>query len=136
MAHRDVPGGLLEVTVLPNGRTDIVAHLSGVLFQEDGQWVSYCEPLRISTCGDDPRHALERSREAIQLFFDVCLEQGALDRALDELHWVRVEKKIHLDGLVRRTEAAADKPSVPPAFVVNQLKRTDRAWHGIARLQS
>lgn len=130
-----MPGGLLVVSVSPEGLTLIDAHLSGILFQEDGQWICYCEHLQTATCGLTQQAALDNMREAIQLFLDSCMDRGTLDQALEELNWTRRQGEIDLDGLVRRHVSAgsAVPENTPPAFIVDKLRPTNRTWSGMAR---
>ena len=54
------------------------------VFEEDGQFVAYCEPLDLASQGDTPEQARFRLGEAIRLFIDSCFERGTLEQVLSE----------------------------------------------------
>ena len=54
------------------------------VFEEDGQFVAYCEPLDLASQGDTPEQARSRLGEAVRLFIDSCFERGTLEQVLSE----------------------------------------------------
>ena len=54
------------------------------VFEEDGQFVAYCEPLDLASQGDTPEQAHSRLGEAVRLFIDSCFERGTLEQVLSE----------------------------------------------------
>ncbi len=120
----------LDVVVRPDGGAEYIFTLGGVLFEEDGAWVSYCQALDLSTCGKSAEEALDRTSEAVALFIRSCLEHGTLHKTLRDLNW-DVRENIDLDGLARR-HPCPPQPSLP-AFVIENIQRRDRSWDGRAR---
>jgi len=118
-------GGLLVVTVSKSGKTRITASLHGFVFEEDGLWVSHCPPLDLATQGRTKEEAIEASKEAIDLFFKVCLKGNMLDEALTELNW-RIEQEIQVSGLFQHKSTPL--PKLPPSFMIDNFKIEDRSW--------
>lgn len=121
----NIGGGRLEVKVHADGRVNIKAHLYGYVFSEEESWVSVCPPLDISTSGSTKKQALDRSIEAIQLFFEACVQHGTLDEALKQLNWIR-EENIDISGLTRMHDNITGQ--APPTFQVDKL-HLDRSGH-------
>ncbi|MDP8228897.1 MAG: hypothetical protein P9M15_05540 [Candidatus Electryoneaceae bacterium] len=46
--------------------------LSATIWQEGEQYVSLCSELGISSCGENPEHALEMLQEAVELYLEVA----------------------------------------------------------------
>lgn len=132
MAGPGTAGGRLVVTVRADGRVEIQAFLHGVLFVEGGAWVSYCSALDLSTCGATEDEAIERTSEAVRLFLEECARRGTLEKVLSDLNWVRKEE-MHLDGLLK-PRCVGLRSGVPPAFVVDRIRRDGRAWSGTASM--
>ena len=58
--------------------------LTGVVEEEDGQFVSYCRELGTASCGDTISEALDNLGEAIELNIEGLEEVGELERTLRE----------------------------------------------------
>ena len=54
------------------------------VFDEDGKFVAYCEPLDLASQGDTPEQAQARLSEAIRFFIDSCYERGTLEQVLSD----------------------------------------------------
>jgi predicted RNase H-like HicB family nuclease len=65
--------------------------LTGVVEEEDGQFVSYCRELGTASCGDTISEALENLGEAIELNIEGLEEVGELERTLREYH-IRIDR--------------------------------------------
>lgn len=60
-------------------------------FRRDGrQWVVWCPAIDVMTQARTKKEALEALREAVELWFESCIERGVLDAALDEVGWLGV----------------------------------------------
>lgn len=55
------------------------------LRQEDDVWVAWCPAIDVASQADSPAEAESALREAIELWFDDCLERGVLQQALEEV---------------------------------------------------
>ncbi len=64
--------------------------LTGIVEEEDGQFVSYCRELGTASCGDSISEALDNLGEAIELNIEGLDEVGELERTLRE-------RNIHID---------------------------------------
>jgi len=99
--------------------------LTGFVAKEGDMWVSYCKELDISSCGDTEEKAQENILEAIQLFFDSCIERGVLDEALRNLGW-------KCDDEQAATINACREGSIPknttPAYMIDALEKHGRDW--------
>ena len=122
--------GSLLIAIDSKGRIEIKARVSGVLFKEDNMWISYCPDLELSTCGKTRKQALERTKEAVELFFDSCLKRGTLEQALQELNWER-ECHIDLDGVREHGILPWVPPHTTPAFMIKARKDN---WSGYVDL--
>ncbi len=59
------------------------------LFEEDGQIVSLCPELDVSSFGDTPEEALTSLQEAVTLFLEECQHMGTLEIILEEAGYYR-----------------------------------------------
>jgi predicted RNase H-like HicB family nuclease len=59
--------------------------LKADLRPDGDQWVAWCRPLDIVTQADSKDAALGSLEEAVQLWFESCLERGVLEDALAEV---------------------------------------------------
>lgn len=66
-----------------------VGTLTQRIFRDGSGWTSYCPELDLCSCGDTEAEAGEMLKEAIDLFFEHCEEEGDLDEALRELRKLR-----------------------------------------------
>ena len=59
-------------------------------FRRDGQqWVVWCPALDVMTQSRTKKGALESLREAVELWFESCIEREVLDGALKESGFAR-----------------------------------------------
>ena len=49
------------------------------IWEEEGVYVSRCQELEVSSCGDSPQEALDNIREAIDLYLINARELGIID---------------------------------------------------------
>ena len=52
--------------------------------QEDNHWVAWCVPLDVYSQGDTREAALSSLREAVNLWFESCIQRDVLPQALEE----------------------------------------------------
>ena len=58
----------------------------GCFLRRDGdQWVAVCPAVDVGSQGADKREAIQSVQEAVQLWFESCIERGTLPQALREL---------------------------------------------------
>ena len=58
-------------------------------FRRDGQqWVVWCPAIDVMTQAGTKEAALESLSEAVELWFESCIERGVLDAALKEVGFV------------------------------------------------
>lgn len=53
-------------------------HLTAVVWQEEGQYVSQCPELGVASCGRDVADALKALREAVELYLENAKRLGIL----------------------------------------------------------
>lgn len=53
-------------------------HLTAVVWDEEGQYVSQCPELGVASCGDDADSAVEALQEAVELFLANARHLGIL----------------------------------------------------------
>ena len=67
-------------------------NLFGVMKHVGDWYVAHCPPLDITTQGRTGAEARHNLTEASELFLISCIERGALDQALRELGFVKIQK--------------------------------------------
>ena len=65
--------------------------LTGMVIEEDGQFVSYCRELGTASCGDTISEALDNLGEAIELNIMGLEDVGELERTLRERN-IRIDR--------------------------------------------
>ena len=65
--------------------------LTGIVEEEDGQFVSYCRKLGTASCGDTISEALDNLGEAIELNVEGLEEVGELQQTLRERN-IKIER--------------------------------------------
>ena len=65
--------------------------LTGMVEEEDGQFVSYCRELGTASCGDTISEALDNLGEAIELNIMGLEDVGELERTLRERN-IRIDR--------------------------------------------
>jgi predicted RNase H-like HicB family nuclease len=64
-------------------------NITGVIWEEEGAYVSKCPELGVASCGDTPEEALDNLKEAVELYIDNAIELGIIedvDAALKSCH--------------------------------------------------
>jgi predicted RNase H-like HicB family nuclease len=61
----------------------IISYTSEI-FEEDGQVVSLCPELNVSSYGSTAEEALDSLKEAVTLFLEECRLMGTIDLVLEE----------------------------------------------------
>ena len=60
-------------------------------FRRDGlEWLVWCPAIDVMTQARTKKRALEALREAVELWFESCIERGVLDAALKEVGFTKV----------------------------------------------
>jgi predicted RNase H-like HicB family nuclease len=77
----------------------------------DERWVAVCPSLDVASQGVSPDDAKRCLDEAVQLWFESCLERGTLERALQELNF-RPQFRV----IWRSSGSANRSPSSRPEF--------------------
>jgi predicted RNase H-like HicB family nuclease len=54
------------------------------------RWVAVCPAVGVASQGDSPADAKRSIKEAVQLWFESCIERGVLERALQEANFRRI----------------------------------------------
>lgn len=88
--------------------------LTGVIEQEDNQFVAYCRELGTSSCGDTVQEAIHNLDEAIEVHLNGLTETGELQRFLRERN-VRIEVQPSSEGPLVR---------VPPEKIVTTYQKS------------
>ncbi|NLH49454.1 MAG: type II toxin-antitoxin system HicB family antitoxin [Myxococcales bacterium] len=117
--------GRVQITKDVNGCQVVVANLTGEVYREGNSWVSICPPLDLSTCGDSFEEALRNTSEAITLWFQSCLRRGTLEKALQELHWIKED----IQNL-SPTILNAGHHRIPTPHVTLEKSEKENKWQG------
>ena len=70
------------------------------IYPEDDQWVSRCEELGVSSCGESIDEALENIKEAVLLYLNTLEEVGECDRVFTERMITPLEPSQHHSAAV------------------------------------
>jgi predicted RNase H-like HicB family nuclease len=105
------------------------------------QWLAWCRPLDILSQGNSKKEAMASLKEAIELWFESCLQRGVLDDALREVGFKRgkPEEKpptgakniVHVEA--RDVTSSSDftpdyiEVSVPAYIAAHQLENSSAA---------
>jgi predicted RNase H-like HicB family nuclease len=57
--------------------------------QDGDQWLAWCPPIDVFSQGDAKAGAIASLKEAIDLWFESCIQRGVLDDALREAGFTR-----------------------------------------------
>jgi predicted RNase H-like HicB family nuclease len=57
--------------------------------QDGDQWLAWCRPIDVLSQGDSKEEAIASLKEAIDLWFESCMQRGVLDDALREAGFTR-----------------------------------------------
>ncbi len=60
-----------------------------LLTEEGGQYIAYTPALDLSTAGDTIEDAQRNFVEAVQLFFEECVQRGTLGAVLESCGWAK-----------------------------------------------
>ena len=76
-------------------------------FRRDGrQWLVWCPAIDVMTQASTKKRALESLREAVELWFESCIDRGVLDAALKELGFTEVpphqDPGVDFVGVIKR----------------------------------
>lgn len=83
------------------------------VFKEGGQFVAHCPVLDFSTSGRTFDQAQERFQEALQMFIEDLVEQGALDEVLQSHGWHKVSKPRPHWAPPKLVSSSAQEASIP-----------------------
>ena len=64
---------------------NLSVRLEAAFRQEGKSWLAWCLPLDVMTQAETKEAAFESLKEAVELWFESCVERGVLDEALCEV---------------------------------------------------
>ena len=70
---------------------DLDVKLEAIVRQDGDAWLAFCPALDVTTQSDARDSALGALKEAVQLWFESCVERGVLDEALREAGFDRAK---------------------------------------------
>jgi predicted RNase H-like HicB family nuclease len=68
-----------------NSVVNLSVRLEAAFRQEGDSWLAWCPPLDVMTQAESKKAALESLKEAVELWFESCIERGVLEEALAEV---------------------------------------------------
>ena len=77
------------------------------IIKEDNIFVAYTPALELCTQGDTYEEAEQMLGEAINIFFEECIERGTLEQVLKDCGWTKVAQKNQ--WIPPRREVISDK---------------------------
>ncbi len=60
-------------------------HLTAIIWEEDGQYVSKCPELEVASWGYSPQEAKDNLKDAVELFLENAKELGMIEDVLPSL---------------------------------------------------
>ncbi len=68
------------------------------IWQENGHFVAFCPVLQVTSYGCSKKDAQRNVKEAVELFLEVCVEDGTLNEVLRECGMKRRVSEVSLDA--------------------------------------
>lgn len=89
-------------------------------FRQDGEsWIAWCPPLDVLTQAESKPAALAALKEAVELWFESCIERGVLEEALSEVGFKPVKPGEHIPEDASSVEFSKRSP-VSDAFTLSE----------------
>ena len=86
-------------------------------FRRDGpEWLVWCPAIDVMSQARTKKRALEALREAVELWFESCIERGVLDEALKEVGFTKVppdEETADWVNFVNVVRQPVSQPAMP-----------------------
>jgi predicted RNase H-like HicB family nuclease len=76
---------------MKNSLVSLTVRLEAAFRQDGDSWLAWCPPLDVMTQAETRKTAFESLKEAVELWFESCVERGVLDEALIEVGFHRVK---------------------------------------------
>ena len=95
--------------------------------RDDRDWVIWCPAIDVMTQARTKKAALESLREAVELWFESCIERGVLDRSLEEVGFRKVSPEeeppegVNLVSVVKKPHRKSQEPK-EMSFSLGQSK--------------
>jgi predicted RNase H-like HicB family nuclease len=85
-----------------NSVVNLSVRLEAAFRQEGDCWLAWCLPLDVMTQANTKKAAFESLKEAVELWFESCIERGVLKEALTEVGFqpIKLGEKVPDDGSV------------------------------------
>ena len=97
---------------------------------DGAEWLVWCPAIDVMTQARRKKQALESLREAVELWFESCIERGVLDSALTEVGFTKVPPNEEARESVNFVSAVRHPASQPAtrkgiSFSLGQRKGSD-----------
>lgn len=89
MATAKMAKAMTDAKATSNSFVNLSVRLECALSHQGQEWIALCLPLDVMTQAETKEKALESLREAVELWFESCIERGVLDEALTEAGFLR-----------------------------------------------
>jgi predicted RNase H-like HicB family nuclease len=86
--------------------------------KDDDRWIAHCLPIDVFSQGDTKEKALESLSEAVQLWFESCLDRDVLSEALAESGFTKVRADDPVPGGASVVEMIQFQPASHRKIVV------------------
>jgi predicted RNase H-like HicB family nuclease len=106
---------------MKNVRTSVVTigvQLEAAFRQEGEYWLAWCLPLDVMTQAETKEAASIALKEAVELWFESCIERGVLEEALAEVGFRPIKPRDH-------NQASKVQVSEPTDTGANAFKNSD-----------
>lgn len=85
--------------------------------QKKNIWVAACPRLGVASQGRDSADAMESLKEAVNAWFESCIERGVLDQAMREANWQPLppgqvpapdDEQVHVKRVIEEEDVLGD----------------------------
>jgi predicted RNase H-like HicB family nuclease len=91
--------------------------------RDERAWLAWCPAIKVITQAESKKAAGSALVEAVELWFESCIERGVLNQALEELGFSRVDGEIsgeHAQFVQVFRQNVAKKPAMPSFHIAGK----------------
>lgn len=85
--------------------------LEAVLRLDGRQWLAWCPSIDVMTQAETKKKALASLQEAVELWFESCIERDVLDKALTEAGFYKAKASVSLPETPNTVSVLKSKPT-------------------------
>ena len=98
-------------------RITLAVHLEIGVRRDGDEYVAWCIPLDVYSQGRSKEEAIASLKEAVELWFESCLQRGVLDKALREVGFTQGKPPAGVANIFQVREHDANSAESVPAYI-------------------